>query len=209
LLRVLPSDSSLFRWGTYPLLSPLERYSRLVTKYQRPDKEDFLSRDWLEQFRDYDELWFLRRHWQTELDPISQAQYLDLKTYLPDDLMAKVDQASMVSSLEVRPPLLDHHLVETLFSIPEKFRWSNKNLKLLLKRSSTSLLPTATIMGPKIGFGIPNITRHKIVKRIENKMNFLIQDQNNDIFPNRFYQGASGSYGQWDLTALRIWLANH
>ncbi|MDP7627407.1 MAG: asparagine synthase (glutamine-hydrolyzing) [SAR202 cluster bacterium] len=209
MLRFLHPNSSVFRWGTYPLLSPLERYSRLVTKYRSVDKEGFLNRDWLDQFRDYDDLWLFRKHWKTDLDPISQAQYLDLKTYLTDDLMAKVDQASMASSLEVRPPLLDHHLVETLFSIPMKLRWSNTNQKILLKRSSISLLPMATIKGSKIGFGIPSTARRKVIKKIENKMNSLVQDQENDIFSDKFYQGASGHNVHWNLTALRIWMANN
>tara|TARA_Y100001947_G_C10137599_1_gene218366 strand:- start:305 stop:511 length:207 start_codon:yes stop_codon:yes gene_type:complete len=67
----------------------------------------------------------------------------------------------------------------------------------------------ATIKGSKIGFGIPSIARRKVIKKIENKMNSLVQDQENDIFSDKFYQGASGHNVHWNLTALRIWMANN
>ena len=66
---------------------------------------------------DYDYLWFYRQYWREELRPLAQLRWLDLNTDLAEGLLTKVDRTSMAHSLEVRPPLLDHRLVEFMLSV--------------------------------------------------------------------------------------------
>jgi asparagine synthase (glutamine-hydrolysing) len=79
-------------------------------------------------------------------------QYLDLMTYLPDDINTKVDRASMAHSLEVRPPLLDHRLVEYVLSLPGDTRMGEREQKALLRSSVGDLIPTEVLTRPKQGF---------------------------------------------------------
>lgn len=88
----------------------------------------------------------------TRLDTL---QHVDLQTYLPDDLLTKVDRASMAHAVEVRSPFLDHRLVEFAARIPAKYKYRRGTKKWLLKRSCQDLLPDAVSNRPKQGFGIP------------------------------------------------------
>ncbi|MBM4431664.1 MAG: asparagine synthase (glutamine-hydrolyzing), partial [Chloroflexi bacterium] len=90
------------------------------------------------------------------LDPVSRMQYLDAVTYLPEDILVKVDRTSMLNSLEVRCPLLDHRFLELAASIPPELRLSNgKNGKHIFKRAMRGLVPDGVLDRPKMGFAIP------------------------------------------------------
>jgi asparagine synthase (glutamine-hydrolysing) len=80
---------------------------------------------------------------------------VDLETYLPDDILVKVDRASMAHSLEVRSPLLDHHVVEFAASVPAKYKYCEGESKWLLKRATRDLLPDVVVDRSKQGFGVP------------------------------------------------------
>ena len=86
---------------------------------------------------------------------LNRLMYVDVKTWLPDAYMEKVDKATMAASLEARLPLLDHRLVELAFQIPgrEKVRgWSTKRI---LKRAVAELVPPSVLRRPKHGFSVP------------------------------------------------------
>ena len=88
-------------------------------------------------------------------DPLSLIQYLDIKTYLPGDILTKVDRASMAHSLEVRVPLLDHELVGWIASLPSKFKLRGSEGKYIFKKSLEGQLPNDILYRPKMGFGVP------------------------------------------------------
>lgn len=88
-------------------------------------------------------------------DPLSLIQYLDFKTYLPGDILTKVDRASMAHSLEVRVPLLDHQLVEWLSGLPGQQKLSGGEGKLVFKQAMEPYLPNKILYRPKMGFAIP------------------------------------------------------
>ncbi|MDI6781739.1 MAG: asparagine synthase (glutamine-hydrolyzing) [bacterium] len=88
-------------------------------------------------------------------DTLSRAQYIDAKTYLPDDILVKVDRMSMAVSLEVRAPFLDHKLIEFVGSIPSNLRLHNGILKYILKRSMEGILPQEILKRKKKGFSVP------------------------------------------------------
>ena len=81
--------------------------------------------------------------------------YLDTVTYLPDDILVKVDRASMANSLEVRSPLLDHELAELAASIPHAWKVSDGQGKRILLDAVGDRLPEALLNRPKQGFGVP------------------------------------------------------
>jgi asparagine synthase (glutamine-hydrolysing) len=88
-------------------------------------------------------------------DMLSQIQYADLKTYLPGDILTKVDRASMAHSLEVRVPLLDHKFVEWAATIPSSLKLRGGQGKYLLKKALEPLVPHDVMYRPKMGFSVP------------------------------------------------------
>ena len=80
---------------------------------------------------------------------------IDQGTYLPDDILVKVDRASMACSLEVRSPLLDHRLVEYMAGVPRHWKVTLRERKILLRRIARKYLPAHIIDRPKQGFSIP------------------------------------------------------
>jgi asparagine synthase (glutamine-hydrolysing) len=106
---------------------------------------------------DYDYLWFYRQYWREELSALSQLRWLDLNTDLAEGLLTKVDRTSMAHSLEVRPPLLDHRLVEFMLSVDPRLLVDEqrKRGKLLVRRLMEPRLPPNHLNRPKSGFGLP------------------------------------------------------
>ena len=88
-------------------------------------------------------------------DLITNLQYLDMKTYMVDDILTKVDRASMINSLEVRVPMLDHKFAELSFKIPWHLKLNGNSKKYILKKSMTNYLPKNILNHPKQGFGVP------------------------------------------------------
>ena len=90
-----------------------------------------------------------------ETDALSSAYTHDMNYYLPDDLLKKVDMASMSASLECRAPFLDHRLIEFAFTIPPQRKVRNDQLKYVLKSALKDYLPQEILHRPKTGFGAP------------------------------------------------------
>lgn len=116
------------------------------------------------EFRDYDLLWFLKQHHRAELDPFRRAQWLDLKTYLPS-VLTKVDRCTMRHSLEARCPLLDHTLVEWIFSLPREVTNPSGGYKTLLKEAMTGIIPGDVLQRPKQGFNVTTGLLAEVQKR--------------------------------------------
>jgi len=88
-------------------------------------------------------------------DPIERASYMDIATYLPDDILTKVDIASMAHSLEVRCPFLDHRFAEEMLRMPFDLKLHGATTKYILRRTLERLLPREILDRPKQGFAVP------------------------------------------------------
>jgi asparagine synthase (glutamine-hydrolysing) len=88
-------------------------------------------------------------------DRLSQLLYVDLKTWLPNDILVKVDRMSMASSLEVRAPFLDHRLIEFAATVPSHLKYRGAVSKYLVKRYLEGRVPAAAVHRRKQGFEIP------------------------------------------------------
>ncbi|HUX73320.1 MAG TPA: asparagine synthase (glutamine-hydrolyzing) [Steroidobacteraceae bacterium] len=117
--------------------------------------ESLLSPEWRES--GYDHLWFYRQYWRADLPPLVQLRWLDLHTDLAEGLLTKVDRTSMAHSLEVRPPLLDHRLVEFMLSVDPALLVdrAKRRGKLLVRSLMEPRLPAGHLQRPKSGFGLP------------------------------------------------------
>ncbi|MBN8981884.1 MAG: asparagine synthase (glutamine-hydrolyzing) [Rhizobiales bacterium] len=156
----------------------------------------------------------------TKTDPVTWCQARDVATYLPDDILTKVDRMSMAHSLEVRVPLLDHKIVEFAFSLPLDLRLcTNGGVtgKYLLKRAAERFFPRAFLDRKKWGFGIP------LQKWLEGPLRPLVRDllDSSDALSGagldgkqvrrivrEFYEGRHERVGQvWALLSLELWRA--
>jgi asparagine synthase (glutamine-hydrolysing) len=88
-------------------------------------------------------------------DALRMVQYLDFKTYLPGDILTKVDRASMANSLEVRVPFLDYQFVERIARIPSRFKLNGGEAKYGLKKALEPYLPREVLYRSKMGFAVP------------------------------------------------------
>jgi len=88
-------------------------------------------------------------------DTLTMAQYLDFKTYIPGDILTKVDRASMAHGLEVRVPLLDHHFIEWVARIPSALKLKGGEGKYIFKKSLEKVLPHEILYRKKMGFAVP------------------------------------------------------
>jgi asparagine synthase (glutamine-hydrolysing) len=89
------------------------------------------------------------------LDPLASMMLLDLKTYLPDNILIKVDRATMSVALEGREPFLDHRIVEWTSQLLVEFKYKNGVSKYLLRKVLYKYIPKELVERPKQGFGVP------------------------------------------------------
>jgi asparagine synthase (glutamine-hydrolysing) len=138
-------------------LPKTERYFRWMSIFNRDAKKALYTREFAETvagenpsvFLDH---WFARANGAGILDA---TLLTDQMTYLPNDLLVKVDIASMANSLEARSPFLDHKVIEFAASLPENLKMRRFETKSLLKKAAAKLVPREVIYRRKMGFGVP------------------------------------------------------
>lgn len=124
---------------------------------------------------DYDVTWHLKKFYKKDLPLITRLRYLDFKTYLPGDILTKVDRTSMAVSLEARVPFLSRKLIEYAFSLSEDECSTIDNLKQCLKEAYKDVLPTSLLHRKKRGFSIPPI--YKETKSRYNPISSVMLDK--------------------------------
>jgi len=148
-------------------------------------------------------------------DDCGAAAYADLLTYLPGDILAKVDTAAMSVGLEPRSPLLDHQFVEFVLTIPPELKLRGFTGKYLLKRAFRDMLPPQTISRRKMGFGVPisswfrreladYIRRVLLEPRALARKRFK-SDVVRELVESHIAGRADNGYQIWNLLVLELW----
>lgn len=152
---LLPPLSRAARSAQRRTATGLERYAAFAGPFTSQQRVALLGPAL--EIDDYDELWHYRRYWREDLEPLKRMQWADIHTYLPGDLLTKVDRSSMAHSLEVRPPLLDHRLVEFALSLDTRLLRDveGNRGKLVVRRLMQDRIPEGLFDRPKRGFNLP------------------------------------------------------
>jgi asparagine synthase (glutamine-hydrolysing) len=153
-------------------------------------------------------------------DPILKQEWFDFTYYLPDDLLVKVDRASMANTLELRPPLLSTELADLAWSIPIKYKMHGNQLKIMLKDILSDYLPRELYDRPKKGFAIPlakwcrNELKDNISSSLTNHQssiyNFINYNFVNSLISKFYNENIEYLAGRiWNLYILNFYLESH
>jgi asparagine synthase (glutamine-hydrolysing) len=140
-------------------LEATERYIDSISQFNVPGRRALYDPDFFSSLNG--EFGAGERHYREIAEKIPALQvsdrllYLDSKTYLPSDILTKVDRMSMANSLEVRSPLLDHELIEFVGKISSRFKIRGNETKYIFKKAMAGLIPDEILYREKQGFGVP------------------------------------------------------
>lgn len=194
----LRPEQAHYSWRT--IFSDAEKKSILQKNY----KNSVLSHDPFSAFsKFYDDV--------KNCNMLEQHFYVDLKTWMVDDILVKVDRISMMHSLEVRAPFLNHKLAEWIIRLPTKHKVRNLRTKYLLKKSQEKELPHSILYGKKEGFSSPVsgwITRDVIDQIVDNTTicEWLDKDQIFKLWKKHNDKIVDCSYKLFGLFCLSSWM---
>jgi asparagine synthase (glutamine-hydrolysing) len=136
---------------------PDQRYAPLMSVFSAAQKHELYTDELRAELSavDSEELLTEAYRASTAADDLGRLIDADINTYLPGDLLCKVDITTMANSLEARSPFLDHHLLEWAAHLPTDLKVRGRTTKYLLKRAVAGWLPAEVIDRPKMGFGVP------------------------------------------------------
>jgi asparagine synthase (glutamine-hydrolysing) len=156
LYQVIPS-AAFGKGISYHLSKEKNLLGAHFTVFTQPERQNLYKPDFWREIKETPaELYkeeILRR--SASSDFLSQLQSLDMRTYLVDDILTKVDRASMQNSLEVRVPILDHKFAELIFKIPSGLKLKGYQKKYIFKKAMSQYLPQRVICHKKQGFALP------------------------------------------------------
>ena len=200
---------------------PIDRYMNWIQIFGEASRLDLYQESFIEQLPDRNPVSFLADAWRNagKRDLLSCASTADLQTYMPCDLMTKVDIASMAHSLEARQPMLDYRLVEWAASLPSNLKLRGKRGKCLLMDTYKDLLPQAIWHRPKMGFGVP-IAKWFLTSLRDRTYDALLGSNAkcHEYFRREAIQSlvdehmsgrGNQAYRLWNLLFLELWLRNN
>lgn len=140
-------------------LDSIDRYIDSVSAFNGPRKAMLYSRDLLWSLNGNafagETVFSTHGNVSGMPDALARLLYLDSKTYLPGDILTKVDRMTMANSLEARVPLLDHELIELVASMPSSLKMKGTETKYILKKAMEGIVPSEILYREKQGFGVP------------------------------------------------------
>lgn len=193
------------------------RYVRWVCAFDNEMKNDLYTPAFGEKMAPVDSV-DLVVNWYAQADAedfLDKTLYVDVMSYLPDDLLVKVDIASMANSLEARSPFLDHRLMEFAASLPPKFKLKGLQSKYLLKLAFSSVLPREVLGRRKMGFGVPidrwlrnelrELTYDILLENRAIQRGLFRKDAVQLLIDEHMAKRADHSYRIWALLFLELW----
>ena len=217
LSRILPEGFPAVSTLRYAGYEDDDRYIWKMTKGLPMIHDRVFSRDFRKSVHTTDPSNACRKYLETAcgLAPISRRQYLDMKTYLPGDILTKVDRTSMMVSLEARVPILDHKLVEFAATIPPAVLFNGQKPKYLFKKVAERLLPKETVNRPKMGFAIPiaqwikkewkDLSHDLVLGEKARKRNILNSDYTKRLMSEHKMGRRPHDNTIWTLMVLELW----
>jgi asparagine synthase (glutamine-hydrolysing) len=212
--RALRAKSTLENLGA----DPARAYWRSLTQLSREEAVSILAPDLARALAGVDPFDAFEEHYRRPRvdDPLYRAQYADFHHFLPDRILVKSDRAAMGASLEVRPPLLDHRLVERFANLPAREKIRGGRGKHAFREALRGRLPASVLDGRKRGFDIPLAawTRGALVPAIEDAVEGLPAAWfDREALRERLVQHRSGlvdhSHLLWSLLVLDRWRLRH
>lgn len=227
LMPVAPVARALSRWPALPVRvrrafagaghDPRQGYARLMSYFSPEEKARVYTPAMREEVQTVDSYDWLYTFMKESGEPLGVRllQYADAMTYLPGDILTKVDIATMANSLEGRSPLLDHELVEWALRIPENISSNFSEGKLVLKALARKHLPASVIDRPKMGFGIPindwfagelqPLARETLLSRRARERELFNPGQVERLISNHALGREAHGYRLWSLLCLELW----
>jgi asparagine synthase (glutamine-hydrolysing) len=194
-----------------------ERYGHVMEVFSLAERADLWSRDAKEEIGALTSAGFLLGPPPT--DGTTGLQLLDMRTYLPGDLLPKSDIASMAHSLELRSPLLDHRVVELGLSLPDSLKHEGRRGKAGLRRAFAAELPPEVLARGKTGFGIPlaawfrgelqPLARELLLDERARARGWFRPEAVEGLLADHAAGRADNGHRLWTLTMLELWQRTH
>lgn len=194
-------------------LSPQRAHYFWRTIFSEEEKKKLLRSPYGEEVAKHDPFEVFNQFYQDVKDCslMEQHLYVDLKTWLVDDILVKVDRMSMAHSLEVRAPFLNHKLAEWAIRLPTDSKIKNLRTKILLKRSQERALPSSIIYGKKEGFSSPVsqwLDQHSKSQMLDNKRfcEWFKEEEIQKIWKSHEKREADQGLKLFGLLCLSLWM---
>lgn len=196
----------------------IDRYIRLICHFDNLSKDNLYTEEFKKSI-DYQNAYsYLSKIYESSsgIDTVDKILETDIKSYLPYDLLVKVDIASMANSLEARSPMLDHKFMEYVASIPSTLKLRGLKNKYIFKKALKDLIPRKILNRPKMGFGIPignwlrgdmkEFTLDHLMSESFLTRGYFKRNVVEDLLAEHMGCQVDHSYKIWSLLMLELWL---
>jgi len=197
------------------------RYLEYIAYFNNEDKESLYTDNFKNQVWPEDTYKIIAEKFNGAniKNKIDQVLYTDFVSYLPDDLLAKIDIASMAVSLECRSPLLDHKFLELTAKVPPELKLSGlTNKKYIFKKALENFIPNEILYRPKMGFGVPintwfrndleSFTKQTLLSKKATSRSLFKKKEISRLL-SEHARGMDHQYRIWALLMLELWLEEY
>ncbi len=194
-----------------------ERYGNWVSYFTAAAKRQLYAPSFAEAVGPRNARHWMKDLWKEvgDLESVDAAMAVDIKSYLPYDLLTKVDIASMANSLEARSPFLDHVVMEFAAQLPAHLKLRGRQSKYLLKKTFADLLPRENVKRRKMGFGVPiakwlrsssrELLEDTLLSHRARHRGYFKPDRVGQMVREHVAERADHSFQLWNLLMLELW----